>query len=97
MLFVRRSAAHAITTVAYDGEATMGAFLRDVLAPLYALDIADDATVLAKVHTPDLRVVFNRESRDFPLKALLDDWSTLLVAPWPSDTITARSLRGNAG
>jgi len=55
-----------------------------------------DGTVLAKVHTPDLRVVFNNECKDRLLKEFVPDWSVLIISHWPSDGITIRSLTGNA-
>lgn len=96
MLFIQRAGSKNVTSVSYDSNAKLGAFLRNVLVPLYNLEITDDGTVLAKVHTPDLRVVFNRESRNLALKEVIQDNSVLIVAPWPKDTITMRSLEGNA-
>jgi hypothetical protein len=81
--------------VQYDGEMPMWRFLRDVIAPECGLEYVD-GTVRAKVHTPELRVVFNNECRELPVKTLLGDWGELVVSPWPKDTITIRSLEGNA-
>jgi len=52
--------------------------------------------VLAKVHTPELRVVFNNAVSAQPLGSLVRDYSALVVSPWPKDGITVRSLLGNA-
>ena len=81
--------------LAYEGNMPMWLFLRDVIAPACGLEYID-GTVHAKVHTPELRVVFNNEIRARPLSSLICDWSELVVAPWPKDAITIRSLQGNA-
>ena len=74
----------------------MGSYLRFVVAPAFGLVCADD-TVLAKVHTPDLRVVFNNECNHRMLKDFLVDESTLIITPYnAADPSTTRSLRGNA-
>ena len=83
------------TQVDYEGDMPMWLFLRNVIAPRYGIDCSN-GTVFAKVHTPELRVVFNNEVRGFPLKSLVCDWSELVVSQWPKDTITIRSLEGNA-
>ena len=73
----------------------MWRFLRDVVAPECGLEHVD-GTVLAKVHTPELRVVFNNDVRDCLLHTLVCDWSELVISPWPKDTVTILSLEGNA-
>jgi hypothetical protein len=76
---------------------SMGNYLRFVIAPAYGLQCVDDATVLAKVHTPDLRVVFNNECNHRLLKEFLSDNSDLVITPWNAlDNSTNRSLTGNA-
>jgi hypothetical protein len=75
----------------------MGSYLRFVIAPAFQLAYVDNATVKAKVHTPDLRVVFNNECNLRMLKEFLADESTLVITPWNEmDRVTNRSLRGNA-
>jgi hypothetical protein len=81
--------------VEYDARMPMGLFLRDVIAPRVGLE-CKDGTVLAKVHTPELRVVFNNAVSAQPLGSLVRDYSALVVSPWPKDGITVRSLLGNA-
>ncbi len=95
MLWIRQPNSAAKTPVPYDGEMPAWLFLRDVIAPEFGLD-CNDGTVLAKVHTPELRVVFSNECRGKPLKTLVNDWSDLILSPWPKDSITIRSLVGNA-
>jgi hypothetical protein len=95
VLFVLCNRALTRTQLEYYGEMPMWLFLRDVLAPTCGLDCVD-GTVLAKVHTPELRVVFNNDLRGKQLKTIIDDWSVLVVSPWPQDSITIRSLEGNA-
>ena len=95
MLWVNRPDKPVRTPLAYDGDMPMWMFLRDVIAPECELECVD-GTVRAKVHTPELRVVFNNEIKRQPLKVLVKDWSELVVTPWPKDTITVRSLEGNA-
>ena len=73
----------------------MGLYLRDVIAPAVGLECRD-GTVFAKVHTPDLRAVFNNAVCAQPLGSLVRDYSALVVSPWPTDGITVRSLVGNA-
>ena len=82
--------------VAYDANMTMGAYLRFVLAPALGL-ACDGDTVFAKIHTPELRVVFNNECRHRRMGELLKDGNDLMLTPWPiGDPSTIRSLRGNA-
>jgi hypothetical protein len=95
VLWIKRPDTATRTLLAYDGDMPMWAFLRDVIAPEFELECVD-GTVRAKVHTPELRVVFNNEVKGLPLKSLVKDWSELVVTPWPKDAITARSLEGNA-
>lgn len=83
------------TFVEYDADMPMGLFLRDVVAPAVGLEFRD-ATVFAKVHTPELRVVFNNTVCAQPLGSLVRDYSALVISPWPKDGITVRSLVGNA-
>ena len=72
----------------------LGQYLRFVISPALELEVVDD-TVLAKVHTPDLRVVFNNQARDRFVKDLIPDESRLIVSPWPVDVVTRRSLVDN--
>jgi hypothetical protein len=73
----------------------MGNYLRFVVAPAFGLEEADD-TVLAKVHTPDLRVVFNGACSGRQLRELLEDDARLVISPWNAkDPSTTRSLLGN--
>lgn len=81
--------------VEYDAGMPMGLFLRDVIAPKVGLKV-ENATVFAKVHTPELRVVFNNAVCAQPLGSLVRDYSALVISPWPKDGITVRSLVGNA-
>ena len=84
-------------SLAYLPDMRMGLYLRFIIAPALRLDLADD-TVLAKICTPDLRVVFSAQARDRLLGDLLQDDSELVIGPWPQDdAITRRSLMGNAG
>jgi hypothetical protein len=83
------------TALEYDPNMPMGRFLRDVIAPACGL-VYVDGTVLAKVHTPELRVVFNNEVSAVTLGSLVRDWDCLVISPWPKDGITVRSLQGNA-
>jgi len=75
----------------------MGSFLRFVVAPEFGLACDDSTeTVLAKVHTPDLRVVFAGEYSERPLKDFLEDGEELIISPWNvRDPSTTRSLMGN--
>jgi len=75
----------------------MGNYLQFVVAPTFGLTCINNATVLAKVHTPDLRVVFNNECNHRMLKDFLADEAALLISPWNEfDKSTTKSLRGNA-
>ena len=76
----------------------MGGFLRFVVASGFELECIDETdTVLAKVHTPDLRVVFAGEYSGRLLGDFLKDKAELIVSPWDAnDPSTARSLVGNA-
>jgi hypothetical protein len=75
----------------------MGSYLRFVIAPVFQLPLEEDCTVRAKVHTPDLKVVFNNECNHRMLEELLGDEATLVISPWiERDRITNRSLVGNA-
>lgn len=75
----------------------MGNYLRFIIAPEFRLTCLEDETVLAKVHTPDLSVVFNNECSHRCLKEFLTDGCSLIVSPWVErDHSTNRSLRGNA-
>ena len=80
----------------YHADMTMGMYLRHIVAP--ALELASDATtVFAKVHTPDLRVVFNGESSGRKVAERLEDGCRLVASAWPRmDPSTERSLVGNA-
>ena len=74
----------------------MGSYLRFVIAPVFQLQ-REEETVRAKVHSPDLRVVFNNECTHRPLGELLADEAALVISPWNErDRITTRSLVGNA-
>ena len=95
MLLLHRAGSDVRTAVPYDGESPMHQYLRDVLAPLYGLECRD-GTVFAKVHTPDLRVVFSNECRNRRVKEMIPDWSVLTLSGWPSDDVTVKSLMGNA-
>jgi hypothetical protein len=95
VLLIQRSGSDVRTSVAYDGDMSMGEFIVNIVAPLFDLECVD-GTVFGKLHSPDLRVVFNSECRARPLKELVDDWSVLILAHWPNDAITVRSLTGNA-
>ncbi len=83
------------TALEYTPEMPMWRYLRDVIAPACGL-VYLDGTVRAKVHTPELRVVFNNEVNAAPLGSLVRDWDSLVISPWPKDGITVRSLEGNA-
>ena len=52
--------------------------------------------MLARVHPPELRVVFNNEVGAVPLGMLVCDGSRLVVSPWPVDVSTVCSLEGSA-
>lgn len=95
MLWIRRSGSCTRTQVPYEGDMPMWLYLRDVLAPALGLECVD-GTVRARVHTPELRTVFNNECRGVPLGRLIPDYGDLVLSPWPSDGITIRSLEGNA-
>ena len=95
VLWIRRHDETLRVPVAYHGDMPLWQFLRDVVAPQFGLELVG-GTVRAKVHTPELRVVFNNELRGRKLMSLVDDWAELVVAPWPKDGITMRSLEGNA-
>ena len=96
MLTVVDSASGVKFEVGYDAHLPMGSYLRFVLAPALGL-ACDGDTVFAKIHTPELRVVFNNECRHRRVGELLRDGSDLMFAPWPmNDPSTIRSLRGNA-
>ena len=72
-------------------------FLRYVLVPMLEIECVDD-TAYAKISTPDLRVVFNRDCNQRLVKEFLSENAELVVHPWPAnDPCTLRSLRGNAG
>ena len=87
---------HHTEVLPYLNAMCMGSYLRFVIAPAFGLECAGD-TVLAKVHTPDLRVVFNNECNHRMLKEFLADESTLIISAWNADDpSTTRSLRGNA-
>ena len=74
----------------------MGSYLRYVIAPAFELQCRDGVTVLAKVHTFDLRVVFNNECRGRALKDFLIDNGCLFISAWDDDDAsTCRSLVGN--
>ena len=74
----------------------MGNYLQYVIAPAFELRYSD-GTVLAKVHTADLRVVFNNDCSRRQLKELLVDHSDLFIDPWDDeDPSTKKSLIGNA-
>ena len=74
----------------------MGSYLRFVIAPVFQLQ-REEETVRAKVHSQDLRVVFNNECTHRPLGELLADEAALVISPWNErDRITTRSLVGNA-
>ena len=75
----------------------MGNYLRYIIAPSFELKCSDAGdTVLAKVHTPDLRVVFNNECKGRLLKEFLIDESHLIISPWnENDKSTCKSLVGN--
>jgi len=84
------------TTIPYEPHLLMGEYLRDVLAPVLGL-ACDGDTVYAKIHTCELRVVFNNECRHRRVEELLKDGALLMLSPWPiNDPSTVRSLRGNA-
>ena len=72
----------------------MGQYIRDVIAPALGLPSAD--TVPVKVHTPDLRVVFQNACRLRRVGDLLTNGSVLVVSQWPRDPSTVNSLIGNA-
>jgi hypothetical protein len=74
----------------------MGEYLMYVIAPALQLECTAD-TVCAKIHTPDLGVVFSAECALRPVGELLGEDAELVVQAWPaSDPITRRSLVGNA-
>jgi len=79
----------------YSPEMPMWRYLRDVIAPACGLMYLD-GTVRAKVHTPELRVVFNNEVTGVQLGTLVRDCDFIVISPWPRDNITMRSLEGNA-
>ena len=75
----------------------MGNYLRYVVGPAFGLEerVGDD-TVLAKVYTPDLRVVFDGACSGRQLREFLDDGAELVIGPWDAtDPSTSRSLAGN--
>jgi hypothetical protein len=89
--------ANSTQSLPYLPKMCMGSYLRFVLAPAFQLPCEEDITVRAKVHTPDLRVVFNNECNHRMLEELLGDEATLVISPWNDrDRITNRSLVGNA-
>lgn len=95
MLWITYPGSSIKTLVAYDGDMPMWQFLSTVIAPTFGLECVD-GTVFAKVHSPELRVVFNNECRHVALKTLVADYSELVISAWPRDGITIRSLMGNA-
>lgn len=75
---------------------SMAAYLRLVISPAFGLPCVGD-TVQAKVHTADLRVVFNNECRDRLMDELLSEDSVLIISHWDEgDPSTKRSLVDNA-
>jgi hypothetical protein len=95
MLWVSYRGSSIKAPVPYEGDMPMWQYLSTVIAPTFGLECVD-GTVLAKVHSPELRVVFNNECRHVALKTLVADYSELVISAWPSDGITVRSLMGNA-
>ena len=95
MLLITLPGSSIKAPVPYNGDMPMWQYLSTVIAPLFGLECVD-GTVLAKVHSPELRVVFNNECRHVALKTLVADYSELVISAWPSDGITVRSLMGNA-
>jgi hypothetical protein len=97
MLFIKTSNCTQIIAVQYNPSMLMGHFLGEEIANMYALEKRErEQTVLAKLHTPDLRVVFNGENSRQQMRALIQDWTLLILSPWPEDGITRKSLMGNA-
>jgi hypothetical protein len=88
---------HQTESLPYLPAMCMGSYLRFVVAPAFRLAYVNNDTVLAKVHTPDLRVVFNNVCNHRMLKEFLADESTLIISQWNErDRVTNRSLTGNA-
>ena len=83
-------------TLPYLSTMCMGDYLRYVIAPAFKLDNTDKDTVFARVHSHDLRVVFNNECTSRQLKEFLADGASIIVSPWVEiDHATCRSLKGN--
>jgi hypothetical protein len=82
-------------TLPYIPAMRMSHYLRFVIAPSLELECVDD-TVLAKVYTPDLSVVFTNQVRDRLVRDLIPDNSELVLRPWPMDVATKRTLVDNA-
>lgn len=80
--------------IQYLPDMTMGCYLKEKLVPAFDLQTTED-TALARIHTRDLRVVFNNDLRDRKLGALLKDGEELVISPWPPDPSTRGSLVGN--
>jgi hypothetical protein len=80
----------------YHRDLSMARYLRAVIAPALGLE-CEQGTVRTKVHTPELRVVFNNECRHRRVGELLADGGGLIANRWPhNDPSTERSLEGNA-
>lgn len=89
--------ASTVLSVSYEPQMTMGEYLKQVLAPALGLECDSDQTVHSKIHTTELRVVFNNECRHRRVGELLKDGTRLMANKWPlNDPSTEKSLLGNA-
>jgi len=88
--------ASAVLSLPYEPNMSMAEYLKSVLAPALGLECDLDHTVHTKIHTTELRVVFNNECRHRRVGDLLKDETRLMANEWPKDPSTKRSLIGNA-
>jgi len=89
--------ASTVLSVSYEPQMTMAEYLTQVLAPALGLECDSDHTVRSKIHTTELRVVFNNECRHRLVGECLKDGTRLIANKWPlNDPSTKRSLVGNA-
>lgn len=88
--------AGSVVSLPYHGNMSMARYLRAVVAPALGLEW-EDGTVRARIHTPELRVVFNNECNHRRVGEKLQDGAMLIANRWPlNDPSTERSLVGNA-
>ena len=89
--------ASTVLSVSYEPSMSMAEYLKNVLAPALGLECESDDTVYTKIHTTELRVVFNNECTHRRVGELLKDGTRLIANKWPlNDPSTRKSLVGNA-